>query len=66
MNFDVQSMKPLQPTTLTINRPDGRNLVTISMETGELTLGEDYDPDEAARIFWNAVRAMAGAHPIET
>jgi hypothetical protein len=34
----------------------GPPLVTISLEDGSVTFGPDYNPDEAARMFWDAVR----------
>jgi hypothetical protein len=30
-------------------------LVSINMDTGETTFGKHYTPDEAARVFWEAV-----------
>ena len=33
---------------------DGKTLVTIHAD-GTLTYGEDYEPDKAARIFWEAL-----------
>ncbi|MFC7794640.1 hypothetical protein [Streptomyces cinereoruber] len=34
---------------------DGRPLVTLDTETGEMTFGPDYTPDTAAKAFWDAV-----------
>lgn len=37
-------------------------LVSIDLDTGDLTYGPDYTPDEAARIFWEAL-ATVGVTP---
>jgi hypothetical protein len=34
--------------------PEARPLVMVD-DRGEITYGEDYEPDEAARIFWEAM-----------
>lgn len=40
---------------LCIGNNAGTPLVTISLDTGQITYGPDYDPDEAARLFWDAI-----------
>ena len=40
---------------LIIQGPNGMALVTINTETGEVTYGEGYEPDQAARIFWRGL-----------
>ena len=41
----------------TINLPfNGRPLVTIDLNDGSMAFGPDYEPDEAARLFWQAVK----------
>ena len=30
-------------------------LVSINMDTGDITFGEHYTPDEAAKTFWEAI-----------
>ncbi len=34
---------------------DGKQLVCIDMGTGKTTLGPEYNPDDAARVFWNCI-----------
>ncbi|MFE0470497.1 hypothetical protein ACFW2V_02625 [Streptomyces sp. NPDC058947] len=43
------------PPTITISGEDGSPLVKIHPD-GTLEYGPDYDPDEAARRFWEATR----------
>lgn len=55
--------------SLTVKAPEPISLLTIYGEKGqllvdikpgeELEFGEDYTPDEAARIFWEAVAKAA-------
>ena len=35
----------------------GPNLVSINLDTGEMTFGEDYQPTEAAQLFWSSILA---------
>jgi hypothetical protein len=54
-------LAPAEPlTALTFRFPDmhGRPLVTIHPD-GRVELGEGYEPDEAARAFWDAVQRQA-------
>jgi hypothetical protein len=46
-----------QPHTWSIGGKNGV-LVTIDLDTGETTIGEHYTPDEAARVFWEAVGSV--------
>lgn len=39
---------------LSIGGIPGNPLVSIDMVDGTIKYGEDYDPDEAARVFWTA------------
>lgn len=52
MEFDFLVI-PDQASVMEI-RPQGKLMVRV-LPTGEIEYGEDYDPDEAARIFWNAI-----------
>ena len=40
-----------------LGNKDG-TLVTVSLDTGKITFGEHYTPDEAARVFWEAIANM--------
>lgn len=59
--FTIKQPEP--PTALTIC-PGGKMMVTVHMD-GRLEYGEDYNPDDAARIFWNAMRCHmpSGSNP---
>lgn len=48
------------PPDITIIGEGGQPLVTIH-PTGELDYGPDYEPDEAARVFWDALRRLTPA-----
>ncbi|MFF7476631.1 hypothetical protein [Streptomyces sp. NPDC008092] len=48
----------VQRNDITIMASHGRPLITIRPD-GTLELGDDYQPDEAARAFWDAVRRLA-------
>lgn len=48
------------PPDITILGEDGAPLVTIH-PNGELEYGPGYEPDEAARRFWDAIRHLAPA-----
>jgi hypothetical protein len=52
---------PQLPRLLVIGDPPQ---VTINLASGTIDYGPDYQPDEAARQFWDAVRVVAGANPI--
>lgn len=47
---------------LVVNGKDGRPLVTIERDRS-LAFGERYEPDEAARIFWEAMARHAPVLP---
>ena len=47
--FEIASLKP-QPQYLTIG-----SLVRISLDTGAIEYGDGYNPDDAARTFWDAM-----------
>lgn len=51
---------PPPPPSITIRGTDGQALVTIR-PTGVLEYGPGYEPDEAARLFWDALRRLAPA-----
>ncbi|RSS37461.1 hypothetical protein [Streptomyces sp. WAC08241] len=61
---DAHVIDPASSATskLTIGS-SGRPLVTLDLETGEMTFSPDYTPDAAAEMFWGAVDAM-GLVPI--
>lgn len=44
-----------QTPNIVITGKSGNALVSISAATGEITYGEGYEPDEAARRFWSAI-----------
>lgn len=48
-------------TSFVLTGAKGKMLVNLDMATGKVTFGEDYDPAEAARIFWLFV---AGHNPL--
>lgn len=48
------SIKATQPTALTIMSNEGWS-VSISMADGSITYGDGYKPEEAAKIFWEAI-----------
>ncbi|WP_399559358.1 hypothetical protein [Streptomyces chartreusis] len=49
-----------QAEATTINLPfNGRPLVTIDLSDGTMQFDPDYTPDEAARLFWEAVQRHA-------
>lgn len=60
-NVDIQvydSFNPPGAPTLTIVGSDGSALVTIRRDTGEIEYGEGYEPDDAARVFWDAFSTL--------
>jgi hypothetical protein len=44
-----------QQNVIIIYRSDGEELIRVNAETGELTYGKNYNPDLAARMFWEAL-----------
>ena len=44
--------------TFVIQSPGGQALVILNTQTGEMTFGPGYTPDEAAEAFWNAVDGL--------
>ncbi len=53
------STVPPSPSSITIYGSNDELLVDVNLVTGDITYGENYDPDEAARTFWNAIGAHA-------
>lgn len=53
-------MEPTPPT-IVIHGADRQPMVSIHPD-GTLEYGPDYDPDEAARTFWDALRHYLPAH----
>jgi hypothetical protein len=51
-NVDISIFQPDGPL-LVINDEQGNPMVTIERDR-TLTYGENYDPDKAARIFWDS------------
>jgi hypothetical protein len=49
--------------TIAISGPLG-DLVTIDTATGEMTFGENYHPDETAKLFWDAILGQLNARLI--
>jgi hypothetical protein len=54
----ITAAKPITSYTIRIPDENGRPLVTIHPD-GRVELGEGYEPDEAARAFWDAVQRIA-------
>lgn len=52
---EIRAVSDPVPPTITIQGISGDPLVTI-YPNGTLEFGEGYDPDEAARRFWDALR----------
>lgn len=52
---EIRAVSDPVPPSIIIQGAGGRPLVTIRPD-GTLELGEGYDPDEAARLFWDALR----------
>jgi hypothetical protein len=50
--------RPMTSYTFRIPDENGRPMVTIHPD-GRLEFGESYDPDEAARAFWEALKRFA-------
>jgi hypothetical protein len=46
---------PPIPGSLNIRSSAGEPLVSIDLGTGQITYGPGYTPDEAARLFWDAI-----------
>jgi hypothetical protein len=55
-SYYVREMDP-QPHTWSLHGKNGM-LVSINMDTGETKFGDGYTPDEAARVFWEAVSGV--------
>lgn len=34
---------------------EGQDLITVNLSDGDITYGENYTPDEAARMFWDSI-----------
>lgn len=51
--------QPVDPTFAIVG-VDGRPLVLLHLDTGQVEFGPGYDPDESARILWEAVQQIAG------
>ncbi|MEV8344591.1 hypothetical protein [Streptomyces niveus] len=54
----LAAVRPMTSYTLRIPDENGRPLVTIHPD-GRVELGENYEPDEAARVFWDAVQRLS-------
>jgi len=54
-NPDVMLTLDPGPNTIQLFGSNNQMLVSIEMDTGEIEYGEDYTPDEAAQVFWNAL-----------
>ncbi|MEU9014291.1 hypothetical protein AB0D12_31880 [Streptomyces sp. NPDC048479] len=66
----VQELTIAPPPIVAIRGNDGRPLVAIHPD-GRTEFGPDYEPDAAARTFWDAVRRWApglatGEHCVHT
>lgn len=59
----ITAAKPT-PMTITIPGADGTPLVSIR-PSGELEYGPNYTPDEAARLFWEALASHRGEAHVE-
>jgi hypothetical protein len=54
----LSAVKPMTALTFCIPSENGRPLVTIHPD-GRVELGEGYEPDAAARAFWDAVQRLS-------
>lgn len=52
------------PSLITISNTVNKPIVTIRPD-GRLEFGEDYQPDEAARVFWEAVQRLTPSPMIQ-
>lgn len=52
-----QMLSIVDPPLISIMRADQNPLVTIHTD-GRMEFGPDYEPDEAARVFWDAVHRL--------
>lgn len=53
-----------QPSLITISNTVNKPIVTIRPD-GRLEFGEGYQPDEAARVFWDAVQRLTPSPMIQ-
>ena len=51
---NIFSLKSLESSAIVVSGNSGKPMITIKF-TGEIVYGEDYVPDEAARIFWQTI-----------
>ncbi|MEU6979630.1 hypothetical protein [Streptomyces sp. NPDC046371] len=49
--------------TFSIDGADGRPMVTLHLDTGEMEFGPGYTPDKAAEIFWDTLDRL-GMEPV--
>lgn len=50
----IQQWRSLEPTFFILST-NSKEMVRISLADGSIIYGENYKPDEAARIFWDAI-----------
>lgn len=56
----ISGIRPDQVRTVEFRAPEGQGMaVTLHLDTGQVELGPGYTPDEAARVFWDAVQDIA-------
>jgi hypothetical protein len=53
--LDQHTISAAPPPTISINDSNGRALVKIQPD-GTIEYGDDYNPDDAAQAFWDAIR----------
>jgi hypothetical protein len=62
----VYLLQEPEDPTITVHGTNGRPLVTIHLNTSELTYGPGYTPDDAARAFWSALTFWNTLGPVTT
>ena len=57
VQFEASSLTiaNLSPSVFELYDDKGQVLVSVSMKDGSITYGPNYRPDDAARIFWQAI-----------
>lgn len=58
--FVISGAADAPPNRRLIISCEGNDLVTFDMGTGEMTFGESYTPEGAARTFWDAMAVDLG------
>lgn len=54
-SFRVHAMEFSDPRNIWSLSSERGLMVSIDLSTGEITYGENYTPDEAAKVFWGEI-----------